>query len=157
MLSTLEQVCEQMKGVPDLACQMMIQIANLIIACIKEFHDSIHTRAPWTRFLEGRKGLSWNLQTMPDPQVIMGMYACIQFMPGHYLHIFEDAFYTGFFEYQTKVFSPLVQDLGARLVAFQAMELKNPLRDILEETRLERDYQRYKRGLERIHQVERQH
>lgn len=157
ILETLERVCEQFKGVPHLACQMMIRIASLIIACIKDFHDTIHMRAPWTKFLEGRQGLSWNLQTTPDPQIIMGMCARIQFMPGHFLNTFEDAFYTGFFEYQTKIFSPLVEDLGARLVAFQAMDLKNPIRDILEETKRERDYQRYKKVVEYINRMEKQH
>ena len=56
MIETLTNVCEHLTGVPDLACQMMIQIANLIIACIKNFHDAIDTKAPWTRFLEGQKG-----------------------------------------------------------------------------------------------------
>ena len=154
MIETLTNVCEQLTGVPDLACQMMIRIANLIIACIKNFHDAIDTKAPWTRFLEGRKGLCWNLMAAPEPPVIMGMYARIQFMPSYFMHTFEDAFYTGFFEYQTKIFGPLIEDLGARYVAFQAMELQNPIRDILAEARRERNYQRFKRAVEMVNIIE---
>ena len=154
MIETLKNVCEQLKGVPDLACQMMIHIANLIIACIKNFHEAIDTKAPWTRFLEGKKGLCWNLMAAPDPPIIMGMYARIQFMPSFFMHTFEDAFYTGFFEYQTKIFRPLVKDLGARYVAFQAMELHNPIRDILAKAQRERNYQRFKRAVEMVNIIE---
>ena len=156
MLQTLEQTVNQFKGVPDLACMMLTKICKMLIACIEDFHNSIHTRAPWTRFLEGRTGLSWNLQLAPTPNVLMGLFARLQFMPSHHMQTFEDAFYTGFFEYQTRVFGPLVHDLGARLVAYQAMELQNPLHDILEDAQRERDYQRYQRGLAYINRLERQ-
>ena len=82
----------------------------------------------------------------------MGLFARLHFIAGHYLQTFEDAFYTGFFEYQSHIFDPLVHDLGARLVAFQAMELKYPLRDTLEDARRERDYQRYVEALKYINQ-----
>lgn len=70
------------------------------------------------------------------------------------MQTFEDAFYTGFFEYQSQIFGPLCTDLAARLVAYQAMELQNPLRDTLEDARKERNYQRYRKGLERINLIE---
>ena len=63
---------------------------------------------------------------------------------------FEDAFYTGFFEYQTQIFGPLVRDLGTRLIAYQAMERKYPLRDMIEDTRRERDYQHYLKALDYV-------
>ena len=71
----------------------------------------------------------------------MGLFARLHFVAGHYLQTFEDPFYTGFFEYQTQIFGPLVKDLGARLIAYQAKECKFPLRDIIEDARRERDYQ----------------
>ena len=80
----------------------------------------------------------------------MGVFACLHFVAGRDLHTFEDAFYTGFFEYQTQIFGPLVKDLGARLIAYQAMERKFPLRDIIEDSRRERDYQRYLKALDYV-------
>ena len=148
MKQTLTQAINQFQGVPDLACQMLMKIASMILVVIDEFHQQIHTRAAWTKFLEGRQGLSWNLQLAPPPRVIMGLFARLQFMASHFMQTFEDAFYTGYFEYQSKIFGPLVEDMGARLVVCQAMELQNPLRDILEDTRQERDYQRYIRAIE---------
>ena len=71
--------------------------------------------------------------------------------------MFEDAFYIGFFEYQSHIFGPMVQDMGARLIAYQAMKLQHPLRDMVEDARRERDYQRHKRGLEYINRLERKH
>ena len=150
MVETLTQAINQFKGVPDLAYQMLTKICKMLLACIEDFHESIHTRATWVRFLEGRQGLSWNLQLAPTPEKIMGLFAHLHFVAGHYLQTFEDAFYTGFFEYQTKIFGPLVQDLGARLIAYQAMERKFPLRDVIEDARRERDYQRYLKALDYI-------
>ena len=43
----------------------------------------------------------------------------------------EEAFYTGFFEYQSSIFGPLVKDYGLCYVAYQAMEMKNPLHNTL--------------------------
>ena len=90
--------------------------------------------------MEGRQGLSWNLQLAPTPEKIMGLFARLHFVAGHYLQKFEDAFYTGFFEYQTQIFGPLVKDLGARLIAYQAMEHKFPLWDMIKDMQREHDY-----------------
>lgn len=150
MLHTLKQAIQQFKGVPDLACQMLIKICKMILACIEDFHESIHTRATWTRFLEGRQGLSWNLQLALEPQKIMCLFARLHFVTGHYLQTFEDAFYTGFFEYQSDIFGPLVRDFGARLIAYQAMECKYPLRDMIEDTRRERNYQRHLKAFDYV-------
>ena len=150
MLDTLNQAIQQFKGVPDLAYQMLTKKCKMLLACIEDFHESIHTRATWTRFLEVRQGLSWNLQLAPRPEKIMGLFSHLHFVAGHYLQTFEDAFYTGFFEYQTQIFGPLVKDLGVRLIAYQAMECKFPLRDIIEDARRERDYQRYLKALDYV-------
>ena len=80
----------------------------------------------------------------------MCLFAHLHFVARHYLQTFEDTFYTSFFEYQTQIFGPLVKDLGARLIAYQAMECKFPLRDIIEDARRERDYQRYFKALDYV-------
>lgn len=79
-----------------------------LLTCIKEIHNSIHMKAPWTMFLEGRQGLCWNLQLAPSPKIIMGLFARLMFISSHFMHTFEDAFYTGFFEYKSHIFGPLV-------------------------------------------------
>ena len=55
--------------------------------------------------------MCWDLQTAPTPPILMGIFARVQFLPAHYLIIWEEAFYTGFFEYQSNIFGPLVQDM----------------------------------------------
>ena len=87
----------------------------------------------------------------------MGLFARVQFINGYYMQTFEDAFHTGFFEYESHIFIPMVQDLGAPLIAYQAMEQQHPLRDIVEDARRERDYQRHKQGLDYINRLERRH
>ena len=138
MLQTCEAVISQFQGIPDAACIMLKKFMKLIKVCIKAFPDKIKMTAPWTRFLEERKGLCWDLQIASTPECIMGFYARIQFLPSHYMVTWEEAFYTGFFEYQSNIFGPLVQDYGLRYVAYQAMEMKNPLHDTLESAEKER-------------------
>lgn len=153
MTETLNQAIQQFKGVPDLAYQMLTKICKMILACIEDFHNSIHMQVTWTQLLKGRQGLSWNLQLAPDPHKIMGLFARLHSIVGHYLQTFEDAFYTGFFEYQSHIFGLLIHDLGARLVAFQAMELKYPLKDMIEDARRERDYQRHVEALKYVNRT----
>ena len=83
----------------------------------------------------------------------MGLFARLHFVAGHYLQTFEDEFYTGFFEYQSHIFGPLIRDLGAQLIAYQAMEMKFPLWDMIEDTRRERDHRRHLKALEYINKT----
>lgn len=104
-----------------------------------------------TRFLEGRSGLCWDQQKAPSPDFVMGFYARVQFLPSHYMVIWEEDFYTGFFEYPSSIFGPLVKDYGARFIAYQAMEMKNPLHHFLESKEKEQKYCQWKdNGLKAI-------
>ena len=150
MLQTCEATISQFKGIADLACLMLVKIMKLIKVCIKAFPKAIEKDAPWTRFLEGRSGLCWDLQKAPTPACIMGFYARVQFLPSHYMVTWEEEFYTGFFEYQSSIFGPLVKDYGARFIAYQAMEMKNPLHHFLESEEKERKYRQWKEGLKAI-------
>ena len=81
----------------------------------------------------------------------MGIFARVQFLlPAHYLVTWEEEFYTGFFEYQSNIFGPLVQDLGARYVAYQALEMQNPLEHILESRERQQCMERWEEGLRQI-------
>ena len=154
MLQTCEAVISQFQAVPDLACIMLKKIMKLIKVCINTFPEKIAVTAPWTRFLEGRKGLCWDLQTAPTQECIMGFYARVQFLPSHYMVTWEEAFYTSFFEYQSSIFGPLVEDYGTRYVAYQAMELKNPLHATLKSAEKERKIRQWQAGLKAINERE---
>lgn len=153
MLNILKPLTEVFKGVPDLACIMLVKIAKMIVTAIEQFNDMQQTGHPWTRFFEGMDGLCWNLQLAPPKNVLMGLYARIIFLPAHFLVTFEEAFYTGFFEIQTNIFSPINQDLRSRFVAFQQVELKMPLRDVLRDSEQRQRIQKFQRALDfqRLH------
>ena len=77
----------------------------------------------------------------------MGLYARIIFLPAHFMVTFEEAFYTGFFEVQSSLFSTLNSDLHSRYVAFMRMEKEMPLKDVLVDAKLERHIRRFQQGL----------
>ena len=128
MLHELENTIELYKAVLDLACLMLVKICKMLITAITTFQNSAATNAPWTRFFEGSQGLCWDLSITLDYNILMGLYARIQFLPSHFLLTFEECFYTGFFEHAqpSRIFSPLVTDHAARYIAFSAAEDKNP-------------------------------
>ena len=109
MIETLDGVISQLKGIPDLMCIMLCKIPKMIVIAIDTFHNIEQTDHPWTKFFEGSHGLCWNLLQAPSRQVLMGLYARIIFLPAHFLVTFKEAFYTGFFETQSNIFSLLNQ------------------------------------------------
>lgn len=150
MIDTLNGVIQQLKGIPDLSCVMMVKIAKMIITVITEFRGLEQTRHPWTRLFEGTHGLCWNLLKAPTRQVLMGLYARVIFLPSHYLVTFEEAFYTGFFEVQSDIFSLLNRNLRSRFVAFMHMEIEMPLKDVLADVELEQRIKIYQIALENL-------
>ena len=70
----------------------------MLIATLTAFKPLIASQHPFTRFLEGHIPISWNLSDMPPNNVIMGLYARLQFMPAQFMLTFEEAFLTGFFK-----------------------------------------------------------
>lgn len=153
MIKTLKPLADMFKGIPDLSCIMLVKIAKMIVTAIEQFNDMEQTGHPWTRFFEGMDGLCWNLQTAPPKNVLMGLYARIIFLPSHFLVTFEETFYTGFFEIETKVFSPLNQDPRSRFVAFLKMELEMPVGDVIRDNETRQRIQRFQRALDfqRLH------
>ena len=134
MVDTLTSVIHQLKGVPDLTCIMLVKIAKMLVTTIQVFENIEQTGHPWTRFFEGTQGLCWNLAKAPSRQILMGLYARIIFLPAHFMVTFEEAFYTGFFEVQSSLFSTINSDLRCRYVAFTRMEKEMPLKDVLGQT-----------------------
>ena len=85
----------------------------------------------WTTYFEGPDGLAWDLSQAPKKEILMGMYARCIFLPSHWLVTFEEAFYTGFFKVESKIFSLMNQDPQSRYVAFMQMEVNRPLQDLI--------------------------
>ena len=77
----------------------------------------------------------------------MGMYSRLLFLPSHFMVTFEEAFYMGFFEVQSNIFSLINKDLQSKYVAFMCMEIKTPLKDVLVDAELEQCIRRYRQGL----------
>ena len=150
VINTLQAMSKQIQGTPDLACKMLFKIIEMLIDSIEIFPANIEIKAPWTRFLEGKQGLCWNLQAAPTPTVLMGIFSRLQFLPSHYMLTWEECFYTGFFEYQSHLFGPHVSDLGARFVAYQQMEMQNPLEYILESRERQQRQMRWEHGLKQL-------
>lgn len=71
-------------------------------------------------------------------------------MPTHYMTTFKEPHYTGFFESNSKLFGPVSADIHGRYVAYQAQEMKNPLKATLETAEQKRSRQRYIEGLKTI-------
>ena len=147
MVETLSGVIQQLRGIPDLSCTMLVKAARMIVTVIQTFHDIEQTGHPWTRFFEGAQGLCWNLLKASTRQVLMGMYAGLIFLPSHFMVTFEEAFYTGFFEVQSNIFSLIHKDLRSRFVAFMRMQIEMPLKDVLADAELEQRIRRYRSGL----------
>ena len=86
---------------------MLHKIAKMLLATLTAFNPLVASQHPFTQYLEGHNPISWDLSEMPPPNVIMGLYAQLQFMPAHFMLTFEEAFLTGFFEGQSQVFGLL--------------------------------------------------
>lgn len=148
MLDTLNGVIQQLNGILDLSCIMLVKIAKMIVTAITTFPDLEQTGHPWTRFFKGVNGLCWNLLKAPSRQVLMGLYARIIFLPAHYMVTFEEAFYTRFFEVQSNIFSLLNTDPRRRYIAFMKMETKMPLKDVVAHLEMQERITRFKKALE---------
>ena len=156
MLEQLQATVELYKAVPDLACIMLVKMCKMLMAAIETFQNTAATNAPWTHFFEGSQGLCWDLSTAPEYNILMGLYARVQFLPSHFLLTFEEAFYTGFFEQErpSQIFNTLITDYLARYTAFSAAEDKNPHALQLFNFEQQQNRRRWEAGLRKINQDE---
>lgn len=139
-ISTLQNVKITFEGVPDLACQMLIKIADMLLACVIEFHKCIEHKAIWRHFLEGQEMLHWDLHERASLNNLMGVYARCQFLKAHHMVTFEEAFVIGFFDYKSHIFGPYVQDLGVRYIAYHRQDQKYPISDMVYNAEMERRF-----------------
>ncbi|MCO5583792.1 hypothetical protein L7F22_037706 [Adiantum nelumboides] len=128
VVNTLNTTIQLLREIPDIACQMLVKIARMIVTCIQVFKDTEDDDHPWNLFLKGRRGICWNLRDSPPRWIIMALYARLMYLPSHFLQTFEEAFVTGFFEINAQIFHPMAKDLKARYVAYQNTLAENPFR-----------------------------
>ena len=110
---------------------MLPKIAKMPIATLTAFNPLIASQHPFTCFLEGHNPISWDLSNMPTNNVIMGLYAHLQFMSAHFMLTFKEAFLTGFFEGQSQIIGPLNPAHHVRWVAYTNQELHIKLPTLL--------------------------
>ncbi|MCO5598513.1 hypothetical protein L7F22_052610 [Adiantum nelumboides] len=115
VVNTMNQTIQLLREVSDLTCQMLVKIARMIITCIQVFRDTEDDDHPWNLFLEGRRGICWNLRDSPSRWIIMALYSRLMYLPSHFLQTFEEAFVTEFFKISTQIFHPMAKDLKASL------------------------------------------
>lgn len=120
---------KRLDKVPELSCVMLNKISRMIITLITAFKELPHAAPHWTTYFEGPDGLAWNLQEAPLKEILMGMYARCIYLPSHYMTTLKEAFYTGFFEVETSLFS-LTNNNPLSSVAFQTMEVDHPLENV---------------------------
>ena len=97
---------------------MMHKIMKMIIAALTAYNPLIETQLLFTRFLKGHNAIRWDLSKLPSLNIIMGLYARLQFMPAHFMLTFKEAFHTKFFESLSQVFGPLNPEHHIKWVAY---------------------------------------
>ena len=53
-------------GVLDIACQMFVKIAHLLLLIVDTFHKELPHNQPWEIILEGNQALTFNLNKGPN-------------------------------------------------------------------------------------------
>ena len=71
-------------------------------------------------------------------------------MPSYYMQTFEEAFYTGFYTLDTKIFGPEITNIRARFVSYQAMERQFMFYARLSSTVDERLAEECKKGIDQL-------
>ena len=147
VVSTLRNVLQRMENLPDLSCMMLVKIARMLLMVITAFKELPKAGPHWTTYFEGPDGFAWNLQNAPSKEILMGIYGRCIYLPSHFLNTFEEAFYTGFFEVHTEIFSSTNQNPLSRYVAFRRTEVEHPLQDVAMEAERQVAIDWFKRGL----------
>ena len=70
MLKTLRETIEVYDALPDVTCQMLTKICKMMAACIQMYHCPQNTDTPWMLYLEGNKGLAYDLSKQPHEKII---------------------------------------------------------------------------------------
>ena len=96
--------------------------------------------------------MAYDLSKQPDEKIIYGFFARLMFMPLYFMNTFKEAFYTGFFTFDTKIFGPKVADIRARFVSYHAVERNYLLVTKPPTTQDEWMQKEYKEGLELLRQ-----
>ena len=88
-------------------------------------------------------------------EILMGLYARCIYLPAHYMVTFEEAFYMGFFEVETSLFSLTNDNPLSRYIAFRTMEVDHPLEDVAAKAERKARLATFRRGLPQHRREER--
>ena len=81
---------QMIRDKPDIACRMMHKICLMLSAVINTFRNTEATKVKWITFLEGHKGLIFNLNDTPKMKIIYGIFSRLMFLPSHYMQTFKE-------------------------------------------------------------------
>ena len=126
---------------------MLFKIARMLVTVITSFKRLPRAGPHWTTYFEGPDGIAWDLQEAPSKEILMGIYARCIYLPAHYMVTFKEAFYTGFFEVETTLFSLTNDNPLGRYIAFRTMEVDHPLEDVAAEAERRNNLALFCRGL----------
>ena len=127
MIRVCTEAAKVFEGMPDITCQMLRKICKMLLTCITMYHRPELADTPWMSYLEGNQGLAYDMSQQPSKEILYGLFARVIFLPSYFLNTFEEAFYTGFFTFDTHIFAPEMRNLRARFVAYQAMEQQSQI------------------------------
>ena len=85
----------------SLACQMLYKIGDMLIAVPLAFRG-----VQMEPFQLTRPSIYYDLSSYPTKQQLMNIYSRVIHLPSRYIETFEEACYTGFFDYLDVLFSP---------------------------------------------------
>lgn len=81
-----------------LVSMIRVKIAKMILIAITTFPLDTEYGAPRKHFLEGKTGFCWDLYTeQPSNNILLQLYAQVQYLLAHFLVTFEEAFYISYF------------------------------------------------------------
>ena len=110
-LETCSDIETKYTEVPDLRCQMLVKIVQLLMTCINTFQDVQHERTDWYKYDEPYQGLAFNLNELPTEDQMWGYYARLQHLPSHFMRTWEEMMTTAFFDPAPLAFYPTRQPL----------------------------------------------
>ncbi|RYA37988.1 hypothetical protein DD606_26125 [Enterobacter cloacae complex sp. GF14B] len=106
MVKTLMGTIKLFTDSPDLSCQMLKKICRTLLACIEVFTLDKSTNSTLLSTADTVKNMMYDRALQPSPKVLHLFYQRIMFMPSFHMQAFEEAFYTGFFTHESKIFGP---------------------------------------------------
>ena len=111
---TLQAMKSQCHNIPDIACKMMETIVDMLVTVAQAFQ-----REYLLPHQLSHPSIYYDLSQYPSTAQLMNIYARVIHLPSRYIMTFEEACFTGFFEYPGAVFSPYEVYVNTRYKRYQ--------------------------------------